>query len=295
MVQIIVNSLAGNGEALNAAEKASAILSERNIKHKIHETKYEMHALEIARECVSSGETTAIYCVGGDGTIHEVVGGMVNSSVPLGLIPAGSGNDFTASMKNYNKISVPILVERFLAGKSEKIDIIRCKSEDTEFYCANIASLGMDAEIAYNAAKYKRRLGRFAYLAATLGTILKYSKKKMRIIADETETEANITLAAVCNGKVYGGGFKIAPSALINDGLITLCVINKMSKATMSVLFPSVLVGLHTKLKPVSFVNCKKVCLSFNGIEKLNVDGNIYNITSYVEFEIMKGALKVFI
>jgi YegS/Rv2252/BmrU family lipid kinase len=295
LIHIIVNPSAGKGKALLAARKTSEILTAKNIESTTHETKYPMHAKEIAEESVNKSGTSAIYCIGGDGTVHEVVWGMAGSGVPFALIPAGSGNDFALSLKNYKNKDTQKLVESFILGNTEKIDVIRCKTGSGLYYCANIASFGLDAEIVENAEKYKERFGKFAYLASTLSSILSYEKKKMKITANGTEIDGFITLSAICNGKVYGGGFNISPSAKIDDGKITLCVIKEMKKAAMSVLFPSVLVGLHRLIGAVSFTDCENVRVEFDGNLLLNIDGNIYPAKDNAEFEIVKKALTVLV
>ncbi|MDR1690090.1 MAG: diacylglycerol kinase family lipid kinase [Clostridiales bacterium] len=295
MIHIIVNPSAGKGKALSAAKKTAEILTAKNMKCEVHETKRPMHAKEIAESCVKNSETSAIYCVGGDGTVHEVVWGMAGSDVPFALIPAGSGNDFALSLKNYKNKDTQKLVESFILGNTEKIDVIRCKTGNEVYYCANIASFGLDAEIVENAEKYKEKLGKFAYLASTLSSILRYEKKKLKITANGTEIDGFITLTAICNGKVYGGGFNISPSAKINDGKITLCVIKEMKKAAMSVLFPSVLFGLHKYIGAVSFTDCERVKAEFNGNLQLNIDGNIYPAKDSAEFEIVRNALTVLV
>jgi len=295
LVQIIVNPQAGKGKAQNAASAISAILTDKNIAHKIHETKYAGHAKEIIQACVNNGETAAVYAIGGDGTVHEAAGGLAYSGIPFGLVPVGSGNDFARSLKGYKNVSAEELAGRFITGKTETIDLIRVQSGDSVYYCANAATLGLDAEIVKNADRLKPRFGSFAYLAITPSTIINYKKKKMEITADGTVTEGFITLMTACNGRVYGGGYKIAPKAKIDDGKITLCLITEMSKPSMCLLFPSVLMGLHGALKTVSFTDCEKVTAAFGETLDLNIDGNIYPASDTVSFEIAKGALTVFV
>lgn len=292
MIYIIANPIAGRNRAVKKAAQISRLFAKKDIPCGVYETLFPGHAREITQRAVTDG-ASAVFCVGGDGTAHEIIEVLAQTDIRFGLIPAGSGNDFARSLKNCSDVNHIKLAERYLAGQTYKIDLIRVTTPLGGYFCANAASLGLDAEIVFNAALYKKRFGGGAYVVSTITTVPSYKPKTLSLDFGDKKTDGAFTLTALCNGQVYGGGFKVAPKAKNNDGKITLCKIAAMSRVQILFFFPFMLLGKHGILKTVESIDCESVKISFEDILKLNIDGNIYDISGYALFETVKDALTV--
>ena len=262
--------------------------------YEILETTAPAHAAELASGAAANG-SRIVAAVGGDGTIQEVAGGLVNTAAALAVIPAGSGNDFIHSLNPALKPAKNIAarVEQFvklmLTTTPTAIDAVRMN----RFCFLNIGSVGIDAEIVVRATDLKKKYGKSSYLLSTLQNTLTYKPKQVRIECNGQVIDRPLSLAAISNGSFYGGGFQISPGADMADGQITLCIIDKLSRPMFGLLFPLVLFGAHTKLKQVQYINCKKVTLRYDGVMPVNLDGNIYNLKAPLDFEIIEGGLKI--
>lgn len=292
MIYFIVNPAAGNGKGEAAANRAGKLLKEKGIDYKILFTKAPYHAAELTRTAIGEGAKT-IVAVGGDGTLLEAAQGFMEGNeniapdVLFGIIPVGSGNDFIRSLHIPKDIDGA--VEIILRGRSKKADILKYNGG----YCLNIGCIGIDSEIACWASKIKNIWGKFSYIIAVLKNIFTYKCIKAKIKADGIIVEQKFTLVAVCNGKYYGGGFKISPMSAIDDGYITLCYVDALMFLKILFIFPLVAFGKHKDLKIVHFINCKELELEFDKKYKFNIDGNIIYTDGKVKFEIIKEALNI--
>jgi YegS/Rv2252/BmrU family lipid kinase len=274
--------------------KLTALFEKHTMPHTVHTTAAPMDAYRMAAAaCPSDG----IIGIGGDGTMQEIAAGMATSAQrpPLGIMPCGSGNDFIFTLNGKGKINPDALLDGFFAGvrqnKTRAVDLI--KVGDTA--CLNIANMGIDAQIVQNAIAYKKRFGQHAYLAATYKTIAKYKNIPLTVQVNGQAFEGLFTLLAACNGQYYGGGMRIAPGAVVDDGKITLCLADGMSRPRIMIMFPSLLAQWHTRLKEVRFIECERFTLHWQGEQTLCLDGNLYPFTSPLTFEIMPKALELFV
>ena len=277
-----------------------AYMRQNNGPYAIWHTEAPFDAISLARQASESG-ASAVVAVGGDGTIHEVSEGLIGTKTPLGIIPVGSGNDFVASLNHGRKLPkniekrIALYLDSILHGQPQAVDMIRMD----KFHFLNIGSVGVDAEIAYDAAGLKKALGGGSYVAATCINALTYKACPMRITYSggpqgDGVADGDFALAAVANGQYYGGGFRIAPSASLSDGYMTLCLINKLSHFKMFSLFPTVLLGMHGRFREVHFIHCRKAMIHFEGVRHVNLDGNIYHLKTPLHFEILPQALDIF-
>jgi diacylglycerol kinase family enzyme len=115
----------------------------------------------------------------------------------------------------------------------------------------------------------------------------------MTLTVDGESETGEILLLAVSNGAYYGGNLQIAPSAVIDDGFITLCKVKRMPRLRLMTLFPLVKPGRHTILKEVSILNCEEVKLEYSGKKTITFDGNLYALESPLTFRIVRGAVKL--
>ena len=234
MLDLIVNPYAGRGRAKTDAKKVFEILDANNVKFAPHYTARKKHATEIAYNLTLSGAET-IVSVGGDGTIHEIVNGIILARrelekqgkpfvTRLALIPAGTGNDF---MRSANlPLSLEDATKRILSGTAKPVDAIEI--DGTYEICFACRGIDVDVVNMVNASKKKTSS---SYLKKILLCIFKGIKYDFCINIDGNEIKTTGIVAAVLNGAVLAGGMHFCSPAKIDDGLLDVIVVEKRNRA----------------------------------------------------------------
>ncbi|MFA7418462.1 MAG: diacylglycerol kinase family protein [Melioribacteraceae bacterium] len=201
-------------------------------------TKTSKSAEDFAEKIANSG-TDYLIAVGGDGTMHEVVNGIMQvpkdqrENLIIGLLPVGSGNDFARTLNLSGKISYLYK----LISNNSLIDLdvgkIECKAldgKDTTVYFNNIAGVGLDAEVAKRVNEGNKAYGpNVAYYSATVKSFLNYRKKQIKVSSADFNYEGNVLLLSFANAKYFGSGLGIAPHAKVNDGKMALTLAGDVS------------------------------------------------------------------
>lgn len=284
----IVNPAAGKGKALALIPKIKESFDDENIDYSIKITEKKGHGEKIAEEGIKKG-FSHIISVGGDGTAYEIINGIKKEKVVLGVLPAGTGNDFARMIKMPKEY--PKVLKMIKTAETKRIDIGKINDR----YFLNFSSVGIDAEIAKETEKIKRYIsGPSAYVVGVLKTFFKYKNEEVNIQIDEKQIKRNIELVAIGNGKYYGGGMKINPMAEFDDGLLDICLVNKMSKIKFALLFLTVFKGNHLKFREVESFRGKRVKICGDESLLLNADGNIVG-TIPAEINIEKASIEVIV
>lgn len=287
-VLFIVNPTAGKGAAMKEVPRIESIMDKlKGVEYSIKYTEKAGHATEIAKYGAEQGYDIA-FAVGGDGTVNEVVNGLVCTDTALGVIPGGSGNDFIRSLGIQGDTCS--IIQHTLYGTRKPVDV----GIINDRYFINISSVGFDAEVVLATQKAKRYFlsGSAAYVAGLIGTIFSRKSDRIKMVIDDNVIEEKVLLVAVANGRYYGGGMMAAPEAVLDDGLFDICLIANMSRLKMLVLFPQFMKGKHKKFKEVSFYRSKKVLIESVNPMPVNVDGEVYRDRK-ASFELVKNGLMV--
>lgn len=282
----IVNPVAGKGNAIRRIPEIKKYFEGNEQEYEIRITEYPGHATEIARE-YSSSQNLRIYSVGGDGTLNETLNGMAGSGSSLGTIPSGSGNDFIRSIAG-EKIPEDI-IKHTVEGTEKLVDY----GSINDKYFINIASVGFDAEVAYQTNHFKKLplvSGSMAYILGILTTIAKCKNHHMELRTDTGALSGKTLLAAVGIGKYYGGGMLALPGAEVDDGLFDICYVEAKPRLDILRLFPKYMKGLHPKIDGVHLMRSKKVEITPDEPVPLNRDGEIIMADKAV-FEIFPKSL----
>ncbi|QQK76082.1 diacylglycerol kinase family lipid kinase [Salicibibacter cibarius] len=291
MYHFIVNKVSGNGRGLAIWKDVEKILAHKQLNYRVFFTSYPLHATEISKE-IKNG---VIIVIGGDGTIHEVINGLKTSkNIPMGIIAAGSGNDFARAL------NIPMnTVEAFesiLAGTERTVDIGRIGDKS----CATVIGIGFDGKVAQtvNASKTKKwmrflRLGRMSYIISVFKVLFNYKPANISIkIDDQTEEMTDVWLVAVANFPYYAGGMAICPNANGNDGYFELCVVHGMSKLQFIRTFPGVFKGKHISHPSIKMLTGKQIEISSSSAMIVHGDGEIIGQTP-IKINIEEKALRV--
>lgn len=284
----LVNPVAGGGKALGFVKDIDDEMRGSGLDYKILTTTKPDEATEMVE---SNREFDICVAVGGDGTVNEVARGILNRGTgALGIIPGGTGNDLGKSLgiKENHFDALRVLIE----GKTRKIDLGRVEGR----YFFNIASLGFDSEVVRHTDQIKKYVkGRTSYILGVLTALVVYRKKKIVINIDGLILEKNATLAAVGNGKYYGGGMKILPMAELDDEMLDICIVKDISNLRILTLFPTIFKGNHVKYpKYVEFHKGSKIGVRIFGKSLLNVDGELFDIEDKeIVFQLAEDRLEV--
>lgn len=273
----IVNPISGKGKTLKAVDRIKKVCEEENLDYEIYFTEYPKDATKIARKYRFT--KNIIYSVGGDGTLNEVLNGIVGTKNLLGVIPAGSGNDF---YKTLSKIDEEYPV----------IDIGKVNDR----YFINIISIGIDAEVANNISLMKKRKvpTNQIYNASLIYTFFKYKYKDIELLIDEKEQKkGKCTILTICNGQVYGGGYKIAPSAKLTDGYFDVYYVEKVNKPQLPSLINMLKQGIHEKHNKVHKSQATKIKFKCDKELVCNIDGEIMTAKKF-NVKIIPNAITIY-
>jgi diacylglycerol kinase (ATP) len=289
MYYFIVNPIAGAGRCPAIMSSLSTILKDRGIAHEIVVTTSSGHAEQLAAAAASS--YSAVVAVGGDGTVLETAAGLLKAggSAALGIIPGGTGNDYR---RNFGiPMNAQDALGVVLSGTAKQVDAGLFNGKP--FF--NIGSVGFDVSVVESAMRM-RALGGIAYYLAVFKTIALYRCKKMRLWLDGVLQEKEIMLSAIGNGLYYGGGMKVLPMADVGDGSFDVCIVDKILKYKMLMLFPKFPSGGHIKFPFVKFYRCKKVVVDKMGEPfSVQTDGEVHQGITSAEFSILPSAIRVLV
>lgn len=246
----IVNPASGNGEGKNYGLKLESMLPKMGIDFEIIYTEGPKHATEIASRYFKSDDVDLI-AVGGDGTMNEVLNG-IHSGVSMGILPCGSGNDFYRLI-DPKLISFQSEVEALLNGEKTTIDY----GVMNGFKFLGSFSIGMDANVVDRVVKIQEKnkgVRKSAYLRAVAGELFSKHGFNAYLETDDQQYEKKVLMVSALNGRYYGGGFKPAPFADIQDGLFDVSMIDNIPMLTIARLMPKYMAGKHMDLEQVTFV-----------------------------------------
>lgn len=287
MLTFIVNPAAGNGYALKIEKQLMQEMKNRSLPCKFVQTKNPGHATELAREAAMQQDCTGVVSVGGDGTCFEVACGLMHTGVPMGIIPAGTGNDF---IKTVNTPKKPLEALAFiLSHPARPVDVGGLN--DRLFL--NVCGTGFDITVLdYTLAAKKYCRGIFPYLIGLIRGIAHYRPVRVRFTADGHTEEREVLICSVANGRFFGGGIAICPEASADDSLLDMIVVEHRPRWMLPFLLPALLMGRVLKFSFTTHKRCKEVEIYSEGM-RLNIDGEIHRI-DHAKFTVLPGALKLF-
>lgn len=271
----IVNKASANGRSYKIWKQVELILQQKKIPYIVRFTQRPKHATLLVQEAILHQNPSVIVAVGGDGTVHEVINGLADSNIPLGVIPAGSGNDFCRGL------GIPLQYKKALQllfnGERTEVDVGRFHTK----YVSTVVGVGFDAEVARatNSSSYKKwlnviRLGSLSYIVSMLKVLFYYKPADISLKIDSVHYNLqNVWLIAIANTPYYGGGLMICPKAHFRDGLFSICLVHGLSRWQFLGIFLFVFNGKHTSFSSVVKVYEGKE-IEIHSFEPLMVHGD---------------------
>lgn len=298
---VVVNPASGNG----ATGRRWPVMHEQlraawPFAFDAHITKEPQHATEIAAQARACD---VVLSVGGDGTLHEVVNGLMRIPEPerpaLAVLPAGTGGDFARTFGLTGDAAA------FTAGwpslRARAVDVgelalmrnaalSQSRSLHTRYF-VNIAGLGFDAAVC--AALERGAKNKASYLLSVLRTLAGHRAQPVRVHADGALAhEGPAMMVAICNGRFFGGGMRVAPEADASDGLLDVVVLGAMSRVEFLLNFPRVYAGTHLTHSKVRLIRARSVRVESPQPLLLEAEGELLG-EAPVSARILPGALRV--
>jgi len=274
----VVNPISGNGRGSEVWQYIQKRLMEERIPYQVVFTRGSGHATEKVGEILNLHRPTAVVAIGGDGTVHEVGNALVETSIPLGFIPAGTGNDF--ALAHRIPMDIELALQRVLRHEAQPMDT----ADLGEKKMIGFMGAGFDGKVAkvINESKRKRWMGRLTYGIEALRALKTFRPERVTItVDDKTYQYDNVWLIAVANIPNYAGGMKICPQAEMNDGQLDLCLVRELTSKEFIRVFPSVYQGRHVQHPSVTFHRGKKFSVFSESGFVSHVDGEFYPETSW--------------
>ena len=276
-IKLILNPTANHGRSLQQAADLRSLMTNHNADWA--GTEYPGHAAELARQAGEQGYDLVV-AVGGDGTVHEVVNGLMQvppeSRPALGIVPLGSGNDFA------HILNLPVEPGEALLsavnGQPHSLDVGSVRDENDRLeYFNNTIGMGFDSVVNL----YTRRItvihGFLMYFIALIMTIFRhFDPLDLHVETDQETWDLRSLMLALGNGPREGGGFIITPEAKLDDGLLNYVTIKKISRLMMLRLVPEVMRGTHGRFKQVRMGTCRRMTVTSQQPLYVHCDGEIY-------------------
>lgn len=291
---IFINRSAGGGYAKSCLVAIQSRFRELQFPAEFRETRDKQELASNVQEAIAR-KSKLLIAMGGDGTFQGLVNAAFGADVILGILPVGGGNDFAGA------IGLPrdpvLAVEAVLRGKVRSVDLIRVRTADgkARLYCGG-GGVGLDAEAAKHATGAFRHLpGRFRYIASALRALAAYTPVDVRIEFPETDlspVEAKALLACALNTPTYGAGLKLAPEACIDDGSLSVVLIEDLGILGILALLPRLMWSGELRTSHVKRWSARRVRLSTCQPSSFHGDGEILGPTP-VDIEVVPGAVQL--
>jgi len=258
---VVANSSAGKGKAEKLSQEFINLLNSNNLKSKLINvsTFEETNAqLDVA---IQSNQFKYLIAVGGDGLVNLCLQKVAEKNVVLGVVPAGTGNDFARAVGFYGK-SVSEIFSIILNRTPEKIDLGKIVAKSGDRWFVQVLSTGFDAVVNSVANRVKWPKGKSKYTIATIIVLSRFRKIAYKIQIDDQILDQDVMLLSVANGECYGGGMRICPGASNSDGVFDILVVKPVSKLVLLTIFPKVFKGNHIPHPKIDLYQGRKIKLS---------------------------------
>ncbi|HEX7594427.1 MAG TPA: diacylglycerol kinase family protein [Anaerolineae bacterium] len=299
--KLIVNPIAAHGTMAKRWAQVQEILRAENFEYDSALTERRGHASELARAALDAGYEL-IVAVGGDGTLNEVVNGMIrdgkaiNPHATLGVITSGTGADFvrTAGLPRD-----PLASARHLAHATQArvIDIgeivYRADGKETHRYFANVVGMGFDGEVIERTERGgKRAGGTIPYLTTLVAMIFSYQNKDVTLKVDDKTMQGRMNSVIACNGQYFGGGMRVGPNATLDDGKLDVIVLGDFSVAEVLMNTPKIYNGTHLSHPKVSEYRGTTVTVESKQRMLIEADGELIG-EGPATFRVIPAALRL--
>ena len=266
---LIVNPEAGSGKTMKVLPQIENILRAKKIEYEFHFTQEPRHATELVKEI--GDKFDVIVSVGGDGTINEVINGLPDLKIAFGMIPIGTGNDFSRSCSiPYDSIEEAIQI--LLNHDVKNIDV----GEVNGRKFVNVLGIGFEGQANLNGRKLEFIKGAFRYILAIGYTLFAFKRIPIKLTLDRKILEDDIYLISIGNGWNVGGGLQLTPKAKLDDGVFDVAYIKEITRWRIVINFSKLSNGTITDLDEVKMFQAKRIKVESTEYIPFHFDGEIF-------------------
>jgi len=297
---LIVNPVAAGGKTGSVWPDVEKELRSLGLAFDYHFTEGPNHATVLAREAVDRGYQTVV-AVGGDGTINEVVNGLMppggdRAGAVLGVVITGRGSDLARTIgipSDYREACARLAGERTMTVDLGLVTFYH-EGQEQQRYFVNVGGGGFDGEVAHRANRAPNFMGgTIPYLTSLVSTLFAYRNKAIELILDDQEPIRKVVNSVVvANCQFFGGGMRVAPDADPNDGFFDVIVIGDIDKIEYLMTVPKVYDGTHITHPQVDTYRARRVEVCSEQPLLLQVEGEVCG-QSPITFEIIPSALQI--
>lgn len=259
-IALLTNPTAGKGYGARARDVVLVRLREAGLVVRNLVGRDGDEALDLAHACVADGVDALVVC-GGDGMVHLGAQAVAGTGVPLGVVPAGTGND-VARYLDIPRRDPLAAADRVIGARRRTIDLARCGTR----YFVTVLAAGFDAKVNERANAMTWPRGQMRYNLATLAELRTFRPLAYTLELDGEPRRLEAMLVAVGNGPSFGGGLRITEGALLDDGMLDVVVIRPMSKARLVRVYPQLFHGTHVRLPEYEHHRVRRVTVAAPGI-----------------------------
>lgn len=292
-VKIILSSKGGLLSRQAKIDSVEQAMQAIGLEYRLVTTQHIGHAIELARQAALE-EWPIIVAAGGDGTINEVLNGIMQADPntqrsTLGIIPLGTGNDLSDALAIPREVTAAC--HRFVKGQTRLIDLGLVNGH----YFGNNSAVGLETSVTI-AQKNMRNTGSMSYMLAAIKTILIAQSWSMRLVWDNGVYEGPLTLVSVGNTARTGGSFYMTPKATFDDGLLDFVYASRMSRVQMLRLLPQTLSGKHIEHPLVAYRQTKTLSITATPPTPIQTDGEILDKNAVkINYQIFPKKLRVIV
>jgi diacylglycerol kinase (ATP) len=238
-IALLTNPTSGKGKGAKVRDRALARLRGAGLGVRSLQGRDAGEALDLARQCVADGVDGLVVC-GGDGMVHLAAQAVASTGTPLGIVPAGTGND-VARYFDIPRKDPDAAVDLIVAGHTRTVDLARSGAQ----YFVTVLAAGFDAVVNERANRMTWPKGQMRYNIATLAELRVFEPLRYTLQLDDRQVSLEAMLVAVGNGPSFGGGLRITEGAVLDDGLLDVVIIKPISKPDLVRTYPKLFKGTH--------------------------------------------------
>lgn len=284
-VLFVVNPVSGGKKKTAFNKQILETLDMGKFEPTFQQTDHAGHGYELAKQAVENN-FDAVIAVGGDGTINEIGAALVGTGVPLGIVPEGSGNGLALYL------GIPLheagAIRRINRFETTEVDAGKINGR----YFFNMAGVGFDASVSDKFATDSFR-GPIGYLRTVLNVLSSYKSKKYQLTVDGKSYEREAFMISVANSPQYGNNAYIAPHALVNDGILDVCIVHKFPLY----LLPMMVFHLFNKSveqsEYVEIIPGRDITILSTSKELVHVDGEVVDLGTTLQINVKERSLKI--
>jgi len=289
---MLVNPLAGRKRGESVAQTALNMFQQQGIEVESCFSEHAGHLSEIAEREVQR-DWDGIVALGGDGTLFEVINGMMRGNedlpIPVGVLPVGTGNSFFRDLAIQTHDDA---IGKIINGKTRKVDLGKCVCAEGTFYFINILGFGFVSDVAQKASSFKR-WGAFSYVMGVFMITMKLESYHLDFEIDGRHFQRDNIFVEICNSTKTGGNMIMAPQAKIDDGLLDAVILNRTSRSRLLSAFPRIFKGTHVHMPEVEAFTAREMQFRPAVSKTLIPDGEITGHTP-IMVSALPGKIRIF-